>query len=320
MASHSARGKESGTLSGRTSGLQDRIIDSAPCWCGQWQWQVQFRTKRLGLVRCGACGCYRIDPRPLQQEESAADYYSAYYAEMEQQNGGEPLERRQSRFWRVVDQVPELAQPGGRAADIGCGNGRLCAELSRAGWHDVTGIEVARSRLFAARRSYPHLNFHGSVEEARVAPATLELLVLDNVVEHLLEPRVDLLKWRDLLRVDGRVVIITPNMVSGHFRLLGRRWTPELAPHHHIFLFTPGALRGLVERAGMRVETSGTFHVPAFSLAAWLHLVGRLQLKEVVWRGGQELGAFYGRLLGAGPMLYVVARRAEPPGPDTTAW
>jgi 2-polyprenyl-3-methyl-5-hydroxy-6-metoxy-1,4-benzoquinol methylase len=213
-----------------------------------------------------------------------------------------------------VDQVPALAQPGCRVADIGCGDGRLCAELSQAGWRDVTGIDVARSRLVAARCSYPHLSFHGSLEEARVAPGSLELLVLDNVIEHLLEPRVDLLRWHDLLTADGRIVIITPNMMSGHFRLLGRRWTPELAPHHHIFLFTPDALRRLVEDAGMRVETSGSFHVPAFPSTAWLKLVGGLQLKEAVWRAGQEVGALYGRMIGAGPMLYVVARRGERAG------
>ena len=275
---------------------------------------MRFRTDRFGLVRCDACGCYRIDPRPLRREEAAADYYSAYYAEMEHQNGGESLDRRQSRFWRVVDQVPALAHPGGRVADIGCGDGRLCAELSRAGWRNVTGIDVARSRLVAARCSYPDLSFHGSLEEAGVAPGSLELLVLDNVIEHLLEPRADLQRWHDLLAADGRIVIITPNMMSGHFRLLGRRWTPELAPHHHIFLFTPGALRRLVEDAGMRVETSGSFHLPAFPLAAWLKSVGRLQLKEALWRGGQEMGALYGRLVGAGPMLYVVARRADRAG------
>lgn len=275
---------------------------------------MRFRTDRFGLVRCDACGCYRIDPRPLQRVESAADYYSSYYAEMVQGTGGEPLDHRQSRFWRVADQVPALAQPGARVADIGCGDGRLCAELSQAGWRHVTGIDVARSRLVAARCSYPHLSFHGSLEEARVAQGSLELLVLDNVIEHLLEPRVDLLRWQDLLTADGRIVIITPNMMSGHFRLLGRRWTPELAPHHHICLFTPGALRRLVEDAGMRVETSGSFHVPAFSLAAWLRLVGRVQLKEAVWRAGQEAGALYGRLVGAGPMLYVVARRGAHAG------
>jgi SAM-dependent methyltransferase len=239
---------------------------------------------------------------------------------MKQGHGGERLDRRQSRFWRVVDQVPELAHPRGRVADIGCGNGRLCAELSLSGWHDVSGIDVARSRLIAARELYPHLSFHGSVEEARIAPASLELLILDNVIEHLVEPRVDLRRWSDLLAVDGRIVIITPNMASGHFRLLRRRWTPELAPHNHIFLFTPAALCRLVDGAGMRVEVSGSFHLPPFPLAAWLQALGRMQLKEVVWRGGQELGALYGRLVGAGPMLYVVARRAEPAGPDGSAW
>lgn len=288
--------------------------DTAPtlrCWCGERETASCFRTRRFGLVRCTSCRCYRIDPPPIARTEELADFYTRYYAGALAPPSRAPGDRT-SRFWRVVDRVPALGRPGPTAIDIGCGEGRLCAELLEAGWRSVVGFDVSRSRVERARKSYPQLVFHDQpIEGTDLASSSVDLLVMDNVIEHLADPLQMLSTLRPYLADEGRLVLITPNMESGHFRLLGRRWTPELAPHAHIFLFTAATLTRLLHAAGFEVRASGSFHLAPLPPRSWRALVRTGDVKTLVWTLGQEAGGLAGRMIGEGPMLYVVAERAS---------
>ncbi len=277
------------------------------CWCGAARWQEQFRTPRFGLVRCARCESFRLDPPPLA-DASVARFYTAFYA------GGTDAAAAAvgatGRFWRVAREVPALAAPGAAALDVGCGEGRLCGELLDAGWATVTGVDLSESRLARARAAYPRARFLDSLDAIDLQAASFDLVVLDNVLEHLHEPLAMLARLAGALRPDGRLVLVTPNMDSGHYRLLGRRWTPELCPDQHVFLFTHPALARILHRAGLVVERAGTLQTPAHPWRAWRAHVRRRDGREIVWRAAQECGTLWSRVIGAGGMLYAVARRA----------
>jgi 2-polyprenyl-3-methyl-5-hydroxy-6-metoxy-1,4-benzoquinol methylase len=212
----------------------------------------------------------------------------------------------------VVGQVPELSCIGRKALDIGCGEGTLAAELSAAGWPSVAGLDISRTRVFRARQLHPELDFYDQpLDETEIAFGSIDLVTMDNVIEHLPNPVTTLNTIRSILNSEGRLIVITPNMESGHFRLLGRRWTQELAPHAHIFLFTDGSLRRLLTRTGFVVEASGTFHLSPYSWRLWLKMLNYADVKGLTWSAVQELGGFFGRLIGSGPMIYAVARIAS---------
>jgi len=167
------------------------------------------------------------------------------------------------------------------------------------------GVDVSRARIARARRLYPDGLFHDEPLEPTGTPAeSFDLLIMDNVIEHVTEPVAMLRTLRRYLRRGGRVVLITPNMESGHFRLLGRRWTPELAPHAHIYLFTPSSMVRLLSLAGFSVDRVGSFHLPVYPPRQWAARMLSADVKGTVWRAGQELGGLYGRLIGAGPMVF----------------
>jgi 2-polyprenyl-3-methyl-5-hydroxy-6-metoxy-1,4-benzoquinol methylase len=247
---------------------------------------------------------------PLRRNADGAAFYTAYYAgETACGRATENTPHRRSRFWQVVRQVPSLAAAGDAALDIGSGEGHLCAELRAAGWPRVIGVEVSGARVSRARRLYPDLEFiEGTLEALDLPPHTFDLITLDNVVEHLPDPSTVLSKAAGLLRPGGRCVLITPNMNSGSFRLLGRRWTPELAPHTHVYLFTASSLIRLMTTSGLAAETHGTFHVAPCGWQDWVRYLRGADLKSMLWQTGQQLGALNGRLLGAGAMLFTVGR------------
>lgn len=284
------------------------------CWCGRGELRTQFRTKRFGLVRCTACGCYRIDPPPVVGEEESAAFYTDYYAKGQFAENEEICPQpdratRDSRFWRVVERYPDLGRPREAVADIGCGEGGLCSELKAAGWPSVVGFDLSRARVARARKKHPGIQFQDrAFPGSGLRESSLDLVVLDNVVEHLTDPPETLRTVARFLKPGGRVALITPNMRSGQFRLLGRRWTPELSPHAHIFLFTEDALKELLAECGFALEATGSYQLPPASLRGMARQFWRGELKEALWHAMQEAGASYARLIKAGPMLYAVGR------------
>ena len=281
------------------------------CWCGSNQWRSCFRARRGGLARCEGCGCYQTDPPPLRQSEQTEEFYTSYYSrlQMDAPLVRKPVQSRTAGFWRVADQFPALREVAERAVDIGSGDGHLCAELKCAGWPVVVGVEASATRTARARALYPEIPFYdGTLAKAALGEDSFDLVAMESVIEHLPAPLIQLREIKKLTRTGGRLVVTTPNMDSGHFRLLGRRWTGMLAPHAHIFLFTASSLRTALERAGFRVETVGSFDLEPYTSR---QLIARLlsgDIKGALWRTHQELGTAYGHFIHQEPMLYAVGR------------
>jgi 2-polyprenyl-3-methyl-5-hydroxy-6-metoxy-1,4-benzoquinol methylase len=282
------------------------------CWCHKGEWLTEFRTKRFGLLRCSACGGYRIDPPPLQTPATSETFYTEYYARESVSDLVASAELETSAYWNVVKQVPCLPRTGKRVADVGCGDGHLCSQLRAAGWQSVIGVDVSRTRIARAKTRYPESQFFaGTLDETICEPHSLDLMVMDSVVEHLVNPDEVLAGLRRFLSTEGYFVALTPNMDSGHFAFLGKRWTGMLAPHAHIYLFTATSLRRLLEHAGFSVVTAGSIHAKPYLPSQFVRRIASGDVKGAIWRAHQEIGGWYGRLIGQGPMLYAVARRGQ---------
>lgn len=280
------------------------------CWCRDGGWLTKFRTNRFGLLRCSACGGYRIDPPPIQTAESSEEFYTEYYSRESVSKLVEQAGEERSAFWSVLNRVPDLPRAGERVADIGCGDGHLCEQLHAAGWKSVIGVEVSRTRIAGAKKRYPKINFFaGTLDDSNCDRDSLDLMVMDAVVEHLVNPEAVLAGLRKYLSSDGYFVALTPNMDSGHFAFLGKRWTGMLAPHAHIYLFTADSLRRLLQRAGFSVVSVGSIHAAPYRPSQFARRIASGDIKGAIWRAHQEIGGWYGRLRGQGPMLYAVARR-----------
>lgn len=184
----------------------------------------------------------------------------------------------------------------------------MCYELRQAGWPEVIGQDISRSRIARARVKYPALQFYDvPLEQANIPRTSQDLIIIDNVIEHVPQPVEFLATLRKYLKPSGLLVAITPNMESGNFRLLGRRWTPELAPHAHVFLFTHDSIRQCMQLAGFDVTAQGDFHVETVSPGRILKRFLMGDLKGALWRIMQDTGSMYSRLTKSGAMLFVVA-------------
>ncbi|WP_194816522.1 class I SAM-dependent methyltransferase [Nocardia sp. XZ_19_385] len=129
-----------------------------------------------------------------------------------------------------------LVGSGGAVADIGCGQGRIAAQLAESGL-DVRGIDLSRRLLAMARTEFPHLRFdEGSMEELDFGAATLDGLVAWYSMIHLPPERIPgvLAEFHRVLRTGGHALfafqatdgceVVEP---FDHKVIRAYRWSPE---------------------------------------------------------------------------------------------
>lgn len=308
--------------------LRDRLFDAPGVW---------------SLRRCTACDIVWLDPRPV-----LADVGKLYVHYLTHNPPAEP-----SHFGRSVRQgilIGALGYPvagswlgkalawlapvrdrisgtmmwlraqwRGRLLDIGCGNGEFLARARALGW-DVAGIEPDPAAAQIARERLGLNILAPTLPAAQLPAESFDAVTLSHVIEHLLDPLATLRECGRILKPGGRLIVATPNIQSLGHGYWKRSWV-GLDPPRHIILFSPRALRRLVEQAGLRVVELRT--VARFASWMWvasrgIHQHGRFPLGRLqnrgalAWVGGlaalglESLGALFSN---AGEETLLIATR-----------
>jgi SAM-dependent methyltransferase len=138
----------------------------------------------------------------------------------------------------------------GRLLDVGCSTGYFlnAARLDFA----TLGIEPSEWAAAFARNQLHLEVLTGTLENLDLPREGFDVVVLNDVIEHLTDPRAALLRVKDLLRPGGLLYLVTPDIDSLSARLLRSRWW-GLRPAH-IYYFSPRTLRDLLHETGFEVE------------------------------------------------------------------
>jgi 2-polyprenyl-6-hydroxyphenyl methylase/3-demethylubiquinone-9 3-methyltransferase len=107
--------------------------------------------------------------------------------------------------------VRERVRAGERVLDVGCGEGRFAAELTRGG-ATVVGIDVAEEPLRRARELHPQLDLRLVDDEGgwELADASFDVVWAGEVIEHVADTAAWLSELRRVMRPGGRLLLSTP--------------------------------------------------------------------------------------------------------------
>jgi SAM-dependent methyltransferase len=164
--------------------------------------------------------------------------------------------------------VRALAAPPARLLDAGAGRGRFVA-AARAAGYDASGIEPS-GRGAGAANVEP-----ATIEEATVAPGSLDVVTLWHVLEHLEDPGAALAGIASWLRPGGGLLIGVPNLASLQARLGGERWYHLDVPRHRVH-FTPPGLKALLRSHGLVLQATRHTLLEHNPFGMWQTLVSRL--------------------------------------------
>jgi 2-polyprenyl-3-methyl-5-hydroxy-6-metoxy-1,4-benzoquinol methylase len=183
-------------------------------------------------------------------------------------------ERRHRAHTKLLNAVGS----GRRVLDVGCSSGYLSEPLSERD-NTLVGIELDASAAHEAERWCERV-LVGDVEtmELPFEPASFDVVLCGDVIEHLRDPAAVLARLRPLLVPGGRLVVSTPNIANWAMRLslLAGRWRYTdrgFLDRTHTRLFTRRTLVETIEGAGYRVEQVD-FSVPVPGDSDVLDLVG----------------------------------------------
>jgi SAM-dependent methyltransferase len=238
---------------------------------------------KWGIRRCSICNIAWLDPQPVPKDIPAL--YSRYLthgvgesstwlgrlqraaAQCVLVGEGYPLERSKKVLPRLLAKLPgpkryaKLSVLGlkptnpGRLLDVGCGNGEFIARMRLLGWH-VSGVDPDPTAV-ACGRSQGLEIFTGTIADVPEV-AHYDVVALNHVIEHVVDPVNLLHECRKRLRPHGgRLIITTPNLDSLGHRWFKKHWRGLEVPRHFT-IFSPHGLRDCVQQAGLSVLSMST--------------------------------------------------------------
>ncbi|KAF0146426.1 MAG: type 12 methyltransferase [Nitrospirae bacterium] len=214
-----------------------------PAWRG---------SSAIPVVRCNHCGLVFLNPR-YDDERLTALYQDPqmFKGTIDPEGNSRSIanERslRVSRFQHEVSALHRIRKKG-RLLDVGCGLGFFLEALGDD--YDAMGIEwshpvtemLKNSPLRVFEDRFPHNPF---------GKGEFDIVTLHSVLDHLPDPMGALYAVRDLLRINGLIMLSLVNFNSiaskiyrEGFRLLGP---------NHLYYFTPTLIQRYLTRAGFHV-------------------------------------------------------------------
>lgn len=198
----------------------------------------------LTTVVCRGCGL--VSHHPLPDPGEVAAFYAKHYR-LAYKGGWEPKRKHTLRALRGAvaraHRLAPLLPRRARVLDAGASSGEFTYVMQRAGFV-ARGIEPNLGYAEFARRNYGVAVESGTLEDAVIAPASLDLVTLNHVLEHLADPWGALRRIREWLAPGGLLFIEVPNLAGV------RKQAANTFHAAHIWNFTPETLARLAWQEG----------------------------------------------------------------------
>ena len=134
--------------------------------------------------------------------------------------------------------------------DIGFGNGQLLLALKSLGFKRLYGCDFTDTMFSALNNEGLTLKV-GNIEEDFPFAESFDLIIMNNVIEHFLNPASVLKKCKEHLSKNGKIILITPNSNALEFSIFGKYWAGFHAPRH-TFLFNSDNIQALSKNLGFK--------------------------------------------------------------------
>jgi 2-polyprenyl-3-methyl-5-hydroxy-6-metoxy-1,4-benzoquinol methylase len=224
--------------------------------------------EKMTIVQNSNFGFYEVQPKP--SEEELNDYYANKYYQKEESTKVNKYKKSYSQEeiryirnkiqqkYQIIKSEIGDTQPL-KMLDIGCGEGHALKFFNDRNW-EVMGIDYSS---FALEHFYPELKecFRQGrnleeLKRLKKEGRLFNLLWMDNVLEHVINPEELLALCHELVTDDGLLMIEVPNDYSIYQQFLfeegkipRRHW---VAPPDHLSYFSPDSLKKLSTYVGWK--------------------------------------------------------------------
>lgn len=179
--------------------------------------------------------------------------------------------------------------------DVGCGIGLYLSKLQALGYHCIEGIDFNDKAV--AQVTCKGIRCHlGTFIGFEAEQSSYDLIVMNNYLEHTIDPLAELQKAYALLKPGGWIMCEIPNFHSIDRILFGKFWGGNHVPRH-TFQYTPTSINRLLQRAGF-IQTQISFPLNTSHIALSLQnfrqrKVSNLKRNPNLHHGRERLYPFF---------------------------
>lgn len=159
--------------------------------------------------------------------------------------------------------------PGKKLLEIGCGNGMQLEIYNQYGLK-TAGLEPYGPKLTEREKK---LGIERkSLKNAEFKKESFDLIVMKEVLEHIPDQAFALKKSYELLKKDGKIIIIVPNTDSFWNKMFGKNWYGYDVPRH-LYNYNPKNIRLMLEKMNFKVNNIKKYDLPYMadgSLKFWI--------------------------------------------------
>lgn len=205
----------------------------------------------------------------------------------------------------ILEAISELRLSDPRIVELGCGTGWMTSILGVFG--PATGVDFSEAAIESASTSYPSSDFACADIQSWGLDEGFDIAVSHEVIEHLQDQALHLVRIHDLLDESGFLVLTTPNRSTFLSMPEKQRSTWSQQPIEN--WMSQRELRTLIQESGFQVMKLGTL-ISGYGRSPLRRLAGSRRIRS----GMKAIGLYgaYERLCcwaGLGLHIICVARK-----------
>lgn len=228
----------------------------------------------FAMVECIDCGLVYLNPRPAASElgviypASYVPYHFDQYLPPAVNNAREYVQKRK------VLALKKYVGADAVVWDVGCGGGFFLDCLRKygnPGWR-LAGIDISTEAIKKVVEK-GHEGIVGRFESMIIPPESVDVIVLNQVIEHLDNPAGVVRKAGQVLRRGGIVFIETPSLEGWDAKLFKNRYWGGWHFPRHWTLFNSKTAAALLSDNGFVVVKKNYLLSPTFWAQSFHHLM-----------------------------------------------
>jgi 2-polyprenyl-3-methyl-5-hydroxy-6-metoxy-1,4-benzoquinol methylase len=192
------------------------------------------------LLKCSVCGF--VFMRKIPTSDELESYYSVYAYQQEKEI---PPPTKIS-LEGLLDKF-EKYRKNNRILDVGCGEGWILQLARGRGWQ-VYGTEFS-SRAIAICSSKGIKMYSGVLNPRNIEEKEFDVIISSETIEHINNPKEEVLNIHTLLRTGGLFYVTTPNFDS-YLRRIFRNKYDIIGYPEHLCYYTKKTLDYLLRQSG----------------------------------------------------------------------
>lgn len=208
---------------------------------------LEYETyKPVDYAICKNCGL--VSQFPLPNPNELQYFYPAEYRNYLPVKENLFSFLKKIQFQNLADKITKELNKNSRILEIGFGNGQLLLALKEKGYENLYGCDFT-DRVFSNVKDKGIKLVVSNIEESFPFNEKFDLIIMNNVIEHFLDPLKVLENCKKYLSQEGKIILITPNSNALEFLIFKKYWAGFHAPRH-TFIFNKKNMKLLGEKLG----------------------------------------------------------------------